>query len=95
MTDNLLPPAPPLEGVSLGQVMADVMQRLDLLLGSRLLCVPCAVTRDHAVASGADPADLPPVNIANVIVEGTSQCLAHARTPVTPPGQTAAGLILP
>lgn len=67
------------------------------LLATRILCLGCTAEARKAAAAGATDDQLPPINFANVIANGSGQCWQHIQFVDRPlaPGQLPSGLLLP
>lgn len=99
--DVQITPRPLSPAAGLGVALADIAERIDALLDSRILCTACAIANRQAAAQGATEDQLPPMNPAQLIVpDGTGRptgsCLGHVQIggPALP-GQTPNGLYLP
>lgn len=87
------PEAPPPPAAT----VADLWQAVTAMLDSRLMCLGCVADNRRAALAGTRDDQLPPVNIAQVIVKGDGQCLGHVQFVDGPlmPGQTPSGIYLP
>jgi hypothetical protein len=75
----------------------NLRQALDELLATRIACLGCAGDNYRAARAGTPDDQLPPVNLANVIVQGNGQCWKHVQFVDRPlaPGQMPSGLLIP
>lgn len=73
-----------------GQIFSAMGQLADLVqaaLDSRALCIQCYGDHTAAQRAGIAAEQLPPLNVANLIVDGKGVCYSHVRV--------GGGIILP